>query len=670
MRSLAPTFAPAVDSRRQPATGLLAACLTVCAGLVSASVAAEQAAPADLLVMLQGDEYDKILEAASASGAKITHELPIISAIGARMSASQLEELRELPFVERVIDDLAYEPEPEISEDESCPLAGSLELAWEAGTAHWQLFNKSDTSLALADAQVEWPEGLGTLRKATIAGEALELSREGKRRATARLRDVSIPAAGSQTLSLQFANEPALGTAAQRSMTLRASAGSECEAELVSSYLHPEKDSYFPTASGAARLHRYGVTGKGVTVAVLDSGLWEGPAFLRQDTRGEPRVLARYDAIAGKAVEEALDESGHGTHMTSAIADSRPVEGEESAGTSYRGIAPDAALVAVRAFDRTGEAGFLDIVRGIQWVVENRDRYGIRVLNLSFASRPRWPYYDDPVNQAVLRAWAAGIVVIAAAGNEGPAPMTVGSPGNLPYVITVGAITDNWTEEDQRDDYLPDFSSRGPTPMGHIKPDVVAFGGHITGTIPAGASLGELFPEYRTARGEFVMTGTSQAAAVVSGLAALLIQVEPSVSNDDVKCMLMSSAQPAISEDGRLAYSPFLQGSGLVDVSRALTLGERGCGNADLNLEADLRRTDFFRGPALFPEDGGTPYLPGQEELISETAPEKGMSSSRRWGAAAHIERLADPNAPSPIDWLGILRSEEAKIRALASESH
>jgi serine protease AprX len=630
------------------------------------------AAEAPLLVLLQGEKLEAIRTAVRDSGATLTHDLPIISAVGARMNADQLAQLSALPFVERVIDDLAYSPEPEVEDDLECPLAGSLALRWQGPSASWTLFNKGPTALKLDQLNIGWPPGLGQLLGVTLEQEAIPVPGPARDAAplSIGLSPREVPADSSVLLGFAFEKAPENASAVQNDIKLSVRAGADCTTELVPSYELPAQDSYFPTVSGASLLHRYGVTGQGVTVAVLDSGLWESPAFVREDTAGSPRILARYDAILGREVSVAVDESGHGTHMTSVIANSAPVTRPGAEQPSYRGVAPDARLVTVKAFDRTGEAGFLDIIRGLQWVVEHREQFNIRVLNLSFASRPRWPYYDDPVNQAVMRAWEAGIVVIAAAGNEGPEPMTIGAPGNLPYIITVGAITDSWTENDRRDDYLPDFSSRGPTPSGHIKPDVVAYGGHIIGELPPGASLGVDFPEYRTEDGQFVMTGTSQAAAVVSGLAALLIQAEPEVSNDDIKCMLMTSAQPAIASDGRFAYSPFLQGSGLVNVSRAITLGERGCGNTDLNLAADLKRLDFFVGPAVFPDDGSPPTLPGQEDLISATPPEKGLSASRRWGAADHVERLEKSISPSsPIDWIGRLRSEEEKMRALAAGS-
>ena len=103
------------------------------------------------------------------------------------------------------------------------------------------------------------------------------------------------------------------------------------------------------------------------------------------------------------------------------------------------------------------------MIRGIDWVVANKDAYDIRVLNLSFSAAPRSNYWDDPLSQAVMAAWEAGIVVVASAGNTGPAPLTIGVPGNVPYVVTVGAMTDNYTPADPGDDVLASFSAAGPT---------------------------------------------------------------------------------------------------------------------------------------------------------------------------------------------------------------
>ena len=134
------------------------------------------------------------------------------------------------------------------------------------------------------------------------------------------------------------------------------------------------------------------------------------------------------------------DPYGHGTHITSIAAG-----GAVNLSGNYLSIAPQANLVIVRAFDGEGGGRYIDVISGLNWIVANRAKYNIRVVNLSFGATPESYYWNDPLNQAVMAAWQAGIVVVVAAGNEGPAPMTIDVPGNVPYVITTGALTDNYT---------------------------------------------------------------------------------------------------------------------------------------------------------------------------------------------------------------------------------
>ncbi len=155
---------------------------------------------------------------------------------------------------------------------------------------------------------------------------------------------------------------------------------------------------------------------------------------------------------------EGTDDNGHGTHVTGVALSSSVLDRTGF----YRGIAPDADLVVVKAFDLHGQGNYADVIRGIDWVVTHKDDYGIRVLNLSFSAEPRSRYWDDPLNQAVMAAWQAGIVVVVSAGNTGPGAMTIGAPGNVPYVITVGAMTDNYTPEDLSDDRLTSVFCRRP----------------------------------------------------------------------------------------------------------------------------------------------------------------------------------------------------------------
>src|SRR3984957_7446378 len=209
----------------------------------------------------------------------------------------------------------------------------------------------------------------------------------------------------------------------------------------------------YPMLVGADTLQQAGITGRGVTIAVLDSGLWQA---LDQNYGG--RVLASIDVTNGGSGPVTGDPYGHGTHITSIAAG-----GAVNLSGNYLSIAPQANLVIVRAFNGTGGGRYVDVISGLNWIVANRAKYRIRVINLSFGAPPESYYWNDPLNQAVMAAWHAGIVVVVAAGNEGPAPMTIDVPGNVPYVITTGALTDNYTPYNAADDRLASFSSAGPT---------------------------------------------------------------------------------------------------------------------------------------------------------------------------------------------------------------
>ena len=138
----------------------------------------------------------------------------------------------------------------------------------------------------------------------------------------------------------------------------------------------------------------------------------------------------------------------------------------------------------------TAPGVYSDVIAAIQWVINQRLRYGIRVLNLSLGAPPSGPYWQDPLNQAVMAAWASGIVVVTAAGNRGPEPLTINAPGDVPYVITVGAVTDNYSPLLPKQYSLASFSSAGPTFEGFVKPDVLGMGGHILAYAPDNGTLG------------------------------------------------------------------------------------------------------------------------------------------------------------------------------------
>ena len=633
-----------------------------------------------LRVMLQGTSAAELEALVTSQGGSTTHILPIINSVGAIVSAQQLSSIMDSPVVIRVIDDLSTgnEPEESIQEQQvSCEVGGALELIMDDTGFSWTIYNKSGNKTQLQSLEMSWPPELGDINSLSWDGQKLDSAyyppNQGAQINIELLPVAQVNLNHSAILRATFdAKKTSDGAHAQSDFTITAKFGEECTTQLVSGYIDNNQNTYFPTVIGADELHRYNITGRGVTVAIIDSGLWEVPD-LANDTQGRPRIVALYDAIADIAGQQPIDETGHGTHLASVIAHAGKVTQSGRETGSFKGVAPDVNLVVIKAFNSAGQGDMLDIVRAVQFVVDHKQTYNIKVLNLSFAARPRWPYWEDPINQALMKAWAAGVTVVAAAGNEGPEPMTIGSPGNLPYLITAGAVTDSWTPNTRDDDYIPDFSSRGPTPSAHIKPDIVAPGGHMTGLAPPGSSLTLQHPDYVLSTGEFVMTGTSQASALVAGIAALLLQLEPDLTPDDVKCKLISSAEVAINGDSLLAYSPFQQGNGYVSATRAITLGQRGCGNPGLDIQKDILNLDHFKGPAIILGNSEA-SLPGLETMLSATPAEKGMSVSRRWGVKAHIEREnnepTDPNSISDaaFDWQSAYQKEKFQIEKLAAE--
>ena len=357
-----------------------------------------------------------------------------------------------------------------------------------------------------------------------------------------------------------------------------------------------KRDAFYPTLIRADELHRAGFTGDGVGVAVIDTGAWAHPA-LENDTQGKARVVGFFDAVSNTEHETLEDENGHGSHITSVLASSERAYDSKGRFTgSFHGIAPDVDLLVVKAFNDESRSTYLDVVNAIAYVVKNRDRFNIKVLNLAFQGNAIAHYWQDPINQAVMAAWDAGITVVVSAGNSGPDTMTIGAPGNVPYVITVGAVTDHYTMDDPSDDYVATFSSVGPTLEGFIKPEMIAPGGHMMGLVPTGSTVTLAHPDFHDGFDYYLMSGTSQAAAAASGVAALMLQKDPSLSPDDVKCRLMASAKAAIS-DGKATYSLLQQGAGLIDAVAALDSNAEDCANQGLDLKADLAGIAHFKGP-------------------------------------------------------------------------
>ncbi len=204
--------------------------------------------------------------------------------------------------------------------------------------------------------------------------------------------------------------------------------------------------------------------------------------------------------------------------------------------------------------------------------------------------------------------------------------MTIGVPGNVPYVITVGALTDNNTPYNAADDKLASFSSTGPTFEGFVKPEVVSPGGHIAASMSSSSYLANIDPDSMGLLQQmFTMSGTSQATAVASGVVALMLQDDPSLTPDTVKCRLMAAARPAVKSTGKLAYSVFQQGAGLINAVDAVNSAATNCANGGLDIDADLAGTAHFGGPAN-QDANGNYYVMDME--------------GSEWGRSAQLRRL------------------------------
>jgi serine protease AprX len=355
----------------------------------------------------------------------------------------------------------------------------------------------------------------------------------------------------------------------------------------------------YPDVIGANVVWGQGVNGSGVTVAVVDTGLGLHQGITKDVNNRDGRILDWVDFVEGK--RSPSDPNGHGTHIAGVIANSQIGEDGE-----WNGVAPGVNLVGVRVLDETGAGTYEHVIQGIQWVINNQAKYNIRVMNLSLVSPVQSAYWADPLNQAVMQAWAKGIVVVAAAGNDGPNPMTIGTPGNNPYVITVGAFTDKYTPSNWSDDYLAFFSAAGPTLDGFVKPDVVAPGAHIVSTMLPNSYLARNHQANRAANQYFTMAGTSQSAAVVSGLAALVLARNPALTPDQVKYRITTTAFPWIDTGTTTAlYSMWQQGAGRVNAPDAVFAAIEGQANSGLDIAADLAGQRHYEGFSYYDETTG-----------------------------------------------------------------
>src|SRR5213082_2746004 len=362
---------------------------------------------------------------------------------------------------------------------------------------------------------------------------------------------------------------------------------------------------------------QWGLNGTGIGLAVIDSGVtavgdlyWWNPS---NQTYGS-RVVYSQNFVPGTT--DTSDLYGHGTHVAGIIAGAGWFSTGGNFTHTFKGIAPNANIINLRVLDQDGVGTDSSVIAAIQTAISLKSTYNIRVINLSLGRQVYESYTLDPLCQAVEAAWNSGIVVLAAAGNQGRNNSagtegygTISAPGNDPYVITVGAMKTANTVT-RVDDTIASYSSKGPTAFDHVaKPDIVAPGNQVVSTLAPNAPLlstptDVYLSEYSTSTtttnrkdkknsttsltanaistSYLRLSGTSMATPAVSGAAALLVQQNPNLTPDQIKARLMKTASknfPASSTatDPNTGityidyYDIFTVGAGYLDIAAALS---------------------------------------------------------------------------------------------------
>jgi len=306
-----------------------------------------------------------------------------------------------------------------------------------------------------------------------------------------------------------------------------------------------ERPSVYRETVGATAAATRGFTGAGATVAIIDTGVTNVPQLAGR-LRTVTDAAGNASLCLNLSIEPGCQDSyGHGTFVAGMV----------------NGTAPDASILAIKLSGRDGLSNVSTVLAAVGWVIENRDAYDIDVLNMSLRTDSTLSYRFDPLNLAVERAWLRGITVVVSAGNQGPDARTIAKPADDPWVLSVGAVDDAGTAT-VLDDAPAGFSSRGPTFADNLaKPDVAAPGKSVVSLRSPGSAADTDFPYFVNdvyRRG----SGTSFAAPVVAGAAAVFLQAHPTATNNRVKFALRTTARAGGTADA--------VGRGVIDVNAAL----------------------------------------------------------------------------------------------------
>ncbi|MDQ1711766.1 MAG: hypothetical protein QOE45_1216 [Frankiaceae bacterium] len=343
-------------------------------------------------------------------------------------------------------------------------------------------------------------------------------------------------------------------------------------------------------------------TGKGVDVALIDSGVSPVPGLASGNVVHGPDLS--FESQSPQQIH--LDTNGHGTHMASIIA------GRDAVGTGadyanapsthrFTGIAPDARIVSVKVASNDGATDVSQVIAAIDWVVAHRadPGFNIRVLNLSYGTDSRQDPSIDPLCFAVENAWRAGIVVVVASGNDGANRQRLSNPAQDPLVIAVGA-EDPMDTDNVDNDTVPAWVQTGTT----RKVDLIAPGMHVLGLRVPGSRIDQTHPSAVVGSRFFRGSGTSQSAAVVSGLAALYLGKNAGATPDQVKRALMSTSVVPVAAKAL--------GAGVPDMVKAV--GTRPLLALQLGFATGLGSLEASRGSVHVTD--GTSTLTGERDIF------------------------------------------------------
>ncbi|AXI09918.1 serine protease [Oceanobacillus zhaokaii] len=278
------------------------------------------------------------------------------------------------------------------------------------------------------------------------------------------------------------------------------------------------------------------LTGNGVTIAVIDTGVHPHEDL----TSPTNRIIAFQDFINGES--EPYDDNGHGTHCAGDAAGN----GSLSNG-KYMGPAPEASIIGIKVLDKQGSGRLSTIIEGLEWCIDHKEEYNIRIISLSLGAPAYESFREDPLSLAAQAAWHQGIVVCAAAGNSGPAAATISTPAIDPFIITVGS-TDDLNTLERTDDLIADYSSRGPTIDSLIKPDIYAPGTNIISLLAPDSAIESQLPEMIIDENYIQLSGTSMATPICAGIIALMLEANPNLSPNDIKSILKATSHPTLDD--------------------------------------------------------------------------------------------------------------------------